>query len=325
MKITVFGAGAVGGHIAARLAKSGTAVSVIARGEHLRAIRRDGLILELGDTTHACRVAATDNAAEFGAQDLVIVSVKGHGLAAAAPGIRPLIGAQTRVLFAMNGLPGWFADGLALPEAVGASLDPQGVFAGIVPPERAIWCVVTSGAAIVRPGVVRTSTPAINTLVLGYPDDRRDDVLARVAELLTAAGYTTTISPNIRAAIWLKMLFTASQAMIAAVVERNGIQLMSDPETRAIVVACMREIIAIGEAIGVRVEADPVAMTDPSRYGTHRSSFLQDMEAGRPLELSNTILAVRDIARAIKVPAPHLDTVAALVAARSADRSGKRK
>lgn len=322
MKIAVFGAGAVGGHIAARLANSGTPVSVVARGPHLKAIRENGLILQADDETIVSRVNATDKAAELGPQDFTIVSLKGPALAGALGSIAPLVGPDTRVLFAMNGLPWWFGDGMPVIDTPGmrATLDPSGTLRTLVPMDRLIWVSVSSGGTIAEPGVIRNMTPAFNALTLGYPDGRREPGIERIAALFSKAGYRTTITDDIRNAVWFKLLVNASLSMVATVTERNVSQTVSDPETRALVIACMHEILAIGRAIGIEGEADPVAMTEPAKHGTHRSSFLQDFAAGRPVELATTILAARDIARATGVAAPHLTSVAALVAARSADR-----
>jgi 2-dehydropantoate 2-reductase len=323
MKITVFGAGAVGGHIAARLVMSGVEVNVVARGVHLNAIREYGLILRIENELVHCKVNATNRPAELGPQDLVIVSVKGTALPAAVDSIRSLVDMQTRVLFVMNGLPCWFADGLAITPtaALRKLLDPEGNIRDLVPVDRTIWGVVSSGGIIVEPGVIRNTTPNNNVLRLGYPDDREDAFIGGVTAMLVKAGYKANVSADIRVDIWLKLLINAGPVMVSAVTERDNLQTASDPKTRMVSIACMREIAEVGRKIGIDVEADFDAMTDPARAAPHRSSFLQDLEAGRPLELPSTILAVLELARNMRVPAPHLTTVAALIAARSADRA----
>lgn len=324
MKIAVFGAGGVGGHIAARLALSGVKVGVVARGNHLRAMQSDGLRLQIEDDTHTSEVRAVENPADLGGQDLVIVSLKGPSLPAAISQIVPLVDEQTRVAFVMNGLPWWFADGLpvVMTTELRRSLDPAGNFGSLVPLDRTIWGVITSGGAIAAPGVIRSTTPNVNTVIFGYPDDREDDFIRDIAAMFKGAGYDASISKNIRKSIWQKLLLNASQAMVATVTNRNHLQVTTDAETRGLTMAVMREVLAIGEAIGLPLDADPMSMTDPKRYGTHVPSFLQDLRAGRPLELDSTILAARDLARAKDIPAPSLTAVAAIVAALSADQSG---
>ena len=325
MKITVFGAGAVGGHVAARLALAGVTVSVVARGAHLAAIRANGITLRAGDQSFQCAVQATDDPANLGSQDLVIVAVKRSGLRTALEGIKPLITSDTRVLVAMNGLPWWFGNSLRPSHAAILKnlLDPDGSLAALLPADRLIWGMVMAGGEILEPGVILNSTPANNSLDIGYPDGHTDAAITLAAELLGRAGFRTAVTGDIRGKIWFKLLLNAGQAMVATATERTALQTVSDPETRAIVMAVMHEILAIGRAIGIDVAADPLALTDPARSAPHRSSFLQDLKAGRPLELSTTILAVRDIGRALGIPAPHLTTVAATVAARSADGARK--
>ena len=327
MKITIFGAGAVGGHLAARLVHSGTPVSVVARGPHLDAIRARGLTIHAGDKVFTGQPKATDQAQTLGTQDLVVVAIKCTGLSAAIKDIKPLIGPETRVVFAMNGLPWWFLQGLPVRPTLELQrdLNPDGSFGQLVSLERSVAGVITSGGAIVGPGVIRNTTPQMNILILGFADGREDPIVSAFAELVNRAGYKTSISKNIRKDIWAKLLVNAASAMVATAADRNSQQAVSDPEMRTVIIACMNEIIAIGKSIGVAVDNDPVAMTDPARSAPHRSSFLQDLDAGRPLELASTILAARDIGRANGVPAPHLTTVAALIAARSADRTALNK
>lgn len=325
-RIAIFGAGAVGGQIAARLANSGTSVSLIARGAHLAAIRAEGLALVTEDETIRTAVTASDQASELGVQDLAIIALKGTQLPQAVESIRPLIGSHTRVLFAMNGLPWWFTDELPAPirAALQTCLDPLSNIGSLVPAERSIWGVVTAGAAIVGPGTIRSTTPGANSIVLGYPDDRTDEPLRQAVELLARAGYRASVAPVIRRAIWSKLLTNAAQAMVATATNRNHVEVTSDPETRGVIIAVMKEILAIGSAIGVDLAVDPVELTAPARFGHHVSSFLQDLRAGRPLELASTILAVRELGRATAVATPHLTTLAAIVAAQSADAAGAR-
>jgi 2-dehydropantoate 2-reductase len=320
VKLTVFGAGGVGGHIAVRLAMSGVEVNVIARGPHLDAMCKHGLTLEIADEIVNCEVNATDRPMVLGPQDLVVVCVKGTSLPDAIESIDHLCGPQTRVLFVMNGLPCWFADGLPITPTAKLRnlLDPQGNIRELAPPDRTIWGVVSAGGMITAPGVIRNTTPNNNILKLGYPDNHDDRFITELAAMFAKAGYNAKISGDIRVDIWLKLLMNAGPVMVAALTGRDNRENVSDPETRMISIACMRELAEIGRAVGVHTQADFEQMTDPSRVAAHRSSFLQDLDAGRPLELPGTILAARELAAIAGVPVPHLTTLAALIAARSA-------
>lgn len=318
MKITVFGAGSVGGHMAGRLVLAGHNVNVIARGVHLKAIQNNGLTLNIEAQSNRCVVHATDDAAALGAQDLVIVAVKGNTLAAAVPEIRKLVGPQTHVLFLMNGLPAWFLQGSPseTPE-LRVLLDPQNNIGGIVVAERIVWGVINSGGTIEQPGVIRSTTPKNNAVKLGRPDGASSPFLEDVAALLTKAGYTADISTNIRRDIWQKLAVNVGLALTAAVLEWDNRATVADPEVRSVVIACLKEMAAIGKAIGIEIATNFETTMDPARIAPHRSSFLQDLLAKRPMELSTTILAVREIARTAWVPAPHVITIAALIDGRA--------
>lgn len=319
MKIAIFGAGAVGGHLAARLAASGTPVSVIARGLHLAAIREHGLTLIAGEDRVTVHPQASDHAADLGPQDIVIISVKGPSLQAAVEAAAPLIAAETRVLLVMNGLPWWFLDGLPVEPTPGLIrlLDPAGRMDAVIPRERAAAGVITSGGRIVAPGVIENTTPKSNILTLGFADGRANSLVAEFASLAVKAGYKSALTTDIRVAIWTKLFINAAAAMVAALVHRSTSETASDPELAALIQTCIEEIVAIGRAIGVSANVDPAAMIATMRGHHHRPSVLQDLEAGRPLELDATLLAVRDIARLKGVPAPHLTAIAALIAARN--------
>lgn len=326
MRIAVFGAGAIGGQIAARLASSGMPISLVARGAHLRAIREDGLALLTDGEMIRVALEASDNPDDFGVQDYVIVAVKGTQLPHAVEALRALIGGRTRALFAMNGLPWWFAEGLPVPMTADLQrcLDPLGNFRAIVAQVQMIWGVVTAGATIVGPGIIRSTTPGANSITLGYPDDRADGPLRVVTDLLARNGYRASIAGNIRDAVWFKLLTNAAQAMVATATNRSHIEVTSDPETRSVIIHVMQELVVIGASMGLNVEADPFEMTSPSRFGEHIPFFLQDLRAGRPLELSSTILAAREIGRASGLSSPHLMTLAAIVVAQSADAARSR-
>ncbi|MGH1413573.1 MAG: ketopantoate reductase family protein [Pelagimonas sp.] len=319
MQIGIMGAGAVGGHFAARLARAGAAVSVVARNDHLAAIQRDGLRLSVGEETYHAQVAASDQAQDLGVQDVLVVSVKFFDLTAALEQAQPMIGPNTRVVFAMNGLPWWFPQGTALEgdAAIQAQLDPGGQIAARLGVDRSIACVVTAGGKREEPGHIRNTTPHMNRIALGYCDGRQDETLSALAHLAGLGGYSAEMSDNIRQDIWKKLIFNAGLAPVSTIAERTAKQTCRDPETRALAHHLFGEIIAIGQALGLSVQVNADAILDPDNAPDHKPSFLQDLQAGKRLEIQNGLLAVRTIARSLGVSAPHLDTVAALMAARS--------
>lgn len=321
MKTCIFGAGAVGGTLAVHLAIAGADVSVIVRGANLEAIRANGLVVKAeGEQDLYARPRAAQLAREIGVQDIVVVSVKLTSLPDAVVAAAPLIGPHTRILFAMNGLPWWFVDGLPInrSERLENLLDPSGQLRGAVPRERWVAGAVRSGNYILRPGVIFNTTPEMNAITLGYSDGRTDKVLAEFCSLAQRGSYRATVSPVIRDEIWSKLLINAALGAVSTITERTHKATCQDPATRALALAAMQEIIVIGNSIGLHVGTDPVALTNPETMPAHTTSFLQDLRAGRALEISNGILAVCEIARIQRVAAPHLDSLAALLAARSA-------
>lgn len=320
MNITVFGAGGIGGQIAARMALSGVTVNVVARGTHLEAIRTNGLQLKIGDQICTAQVIATDRPMDLGAQDVLIVSVKRTSLFGAIDCLVQLIGSQTRVVFIMNGLPWWFdrghSDGANI---LGSLLDPSNRFSDIAPIENQIWGVITSGGVLESPGVVRNTTPKTNAIRLGYADDRHDSAITGITNLFGAAGYDTAIAQDIRTEVWRKILLNAGQAVVATITNRNHLQVTSDAETRALTVALIREITLVGNTLGIQLDVDPIAMTDPQRYGKHIPSLLQDLRNRRPLEIDGTILSVRALARRNNLTVPYIEAVAAIISALSHD------
>lgn len=320
-RILVVGGGGVGGHIAARLHLSGADVSLLARGAHLQAIRTRGLVLLSGADRWEVPIIATDDPSKVSPPDLVIVSVKRHALKAALLQIQPLLTPACRVLFVMNGLPWWF-DGVVQAHnraLVRSVLRPDPELGQMLSLEQVLWGVIVAGGQLLEPGVVRNTTPGINAIELGYADGHSDTMLTGTTDLLQRASFKASATSAIGPRIWAKLLLNAGQAMVATAIERTPLDTVSDPDARQLVIETMHEILHVGRALGIELAADPIAMTEPARSAPHRSSFLQDLQAGRPLELDNTILAVRDIGRALAVPVPHLSAVAAIVAARSAD------
>jgi 2-dehydropantoate 2-reductase len=313
LKICIFGAGAVGGHFAARLAAAGNDVSVVARGPNLTAIRDKGLILHSGEQRIAGRVRASDNPADLGPQDAILVTLKATGLASLAEGVTPLLGKDTAVVFAQNGLPWWYAQGLApsRPRPPDLSrLDPGGVLARSIAPERVVGGVIFSANTVVEPGVISNATPQYNCLTLGEPDDRPSARLDALRSTLVAAGILSPQVDDIRAVVWNKLLMNF-MSLFAALAEQPGKVMMADADLGALIHALIREGIAIGAAHGVALE--PVMPNTTM----HKPSIWQDYEKGRPMEVEALAKAPLAFARAAGVAAPILEVVVALLAHRA--------
>jgi 2-dehydropantoate 2-reductase len=317
--VAIVGAGAIGGQFAVRLMQAGTRVAVLARGATLAAIRRDGLALETGDRRLVARPDCADDPAALGPRDVVVVAVKAPALASAIRLVPALSHADTRVVLAINGLPFWFLDGLAVvaPPALADALDPGGVVRAHVPAARLEHCVVYSGAEAIAPGVVRNTTPTRNRLVLGRPDGAADAVLTAFAAVLRAGGFEAETTATIRREIWAKLYNHLALSPIAALTGVTNRGLVADPALRAVAAAIVAEIEAVGRALGLDVPGDAATRLDPARHSDHRPSLLQDLEAGRPLELATGVVALVALAAALGVGAPTLETATALVVARA--------
>jgi len=316
MKTTIFGAGAVGGHLAARLGAAGMDVAAVCRGAQLAAIREHGITLQIKDERYHARVRATDRPEELGKQDLVIVTAKSSVLPQMAASIATLVGPDTSVVFAMNGIPWWYLyhcreNGLPRPDL--SRLDPGGVLTRTIGFERVIGCMINSANAVIEPGVIRNANFTQNRFTLGEPDGTRSRRVAAISAAFERAGVATPISTDIRSEIWEKLLRNLSTSPICAMTgEPIGIIARHD-ELFALAKALMAEGLATARAHGI----DP-GITVEKAYATapttaHKSSMLQDFENGRPPEIDGLLTAVQQFARAARVPTPHLDAVTALV------------
>jgi 2-dehydropantoate 2-reductase len=317
MKICVYGAGAVGGHIAARLAAAGAEVSAIARGRHGQAIRERGLTLLRGDDRLHVTLRCVEDPIELGRQDVVVITVKGPGLPAVAAKLPSLIDAHTRVVFAMNGIPWWFANGakVVMPKALVETLDPDHRLRDMLRPEQIVGCAVYSSNSVVEPGVIRNASPQRNRMILGKPDGGTDATLDAFAALVKTTGIDSEITPDIRKVLWNKMLLIVSGSPISTLTGATFGEIVATPDLRALMAVMMREAAAIGRALGFDSADDVDERMDYYKGTTLKPSMLQDLEAHRTLELDNGITAFRAIAKELSVPAPALDVVGALVAA----------
>ncbi|MFZ5783450.1 MAG: ketopantoate reductase family protein [Pseudomonadota bacterium] len=312
MRICVFGAGAIGGNFAARLAAAGNEVSVVARGQHLDAIRQRGLTLLTGDRTIVAPVRASDRPADLGPQDAVLVTAKASGLAALADGLPPLLRADTPVAFVQNGIPWWYGHRLASsrPPAPDLSrLDPGGALARSVGLERAVGAVVTSSNHVVEPGVVRNVSPDRNTLWVGETDDRQSPRILALRAALQAAGIASPATTDIRYDVWHKLMANLTGSTLCLILGQPT-TIQATPMVNRLARRAHAEALAVAAAHGIVLDDAPEKRYGPSRvYPDHRPSILQDYELGRPMEIEAIVRAPVAFARSAGIDTPTLDAI----------------
>ncbi len=315
MKICIVGMGAIGGWFGAYVGhrlRSEVRLSAFARGATLTALRSHGLRLDLpgGGERITVPVHVSSDPAELGPQDLIVVSVKGPSLAAVAPAIKALLGPQTRVLIAMNGVPWWFFDGLK-GEGQGLRLqtvDPGGLVADLIPTERVIGCVVHASCATPEPGVVRHVMGM--GLILGVPVGGRPAHVEELAGMLGRAGFDATVSDQIQRDIWYKLWGNMTTNPISALTGATTDRIMADELLLGFMTSVMQEAALIGDRIGCAVGQQPEDRHVITRkLGAFKTSMLQDLEAGRPLELNALVGAVREIGQHLGVATPFTDAL----------------
>lgn len=314
MKVCIYGAGAVGGALAVRLHDSGIPVSVVARGAHGQAIRANGLTLLAGDTTRIARVHCVEDPDELGAQDVVFVTVKQTHLPAMAGALARMQAKGARLVFAMNGIPWWFADELPIPnkDAFIEQLDPGGVLRGAIDTTRAIGAAVLSSNEIVEPGVVLSTTPKRNRIIMGNIVTGSDNRIAELAAMLERAGYGSWETPDVRLELWNKMALWLAVSPASALTGLALDKLVSDPGGYAMMAAVMRETIALGRRLGLDLADETDERIGFYRDKPTRPSLLKDFELGREPELASGVLVFDMLARALDQPAPHVAMIAAL-------------
>lgn len=321
-RVCIFGAGAVGGSMAVRLAHAGAAqVTVIARGEHGQAIAREGLTLISGEQRIHARVRCVQEPAQVRDQDVVVVAVKSNSLAAIAASLPLMVRPGGLFVFAMNGLPWWFFDAplKQTPDRayMRQLLDPQGLLERNIPLQQTVGCVVSSSNEVLSPGLIFNSVPQLNRLVLGRPGDllaETDEGALRdwVAQLV-ASAYDAKISKDLRSDLWAKMLLAVSASPVAALTGRDLQVLVNDVPSHALITAAMQEALSLGRALGLTLQDDVAERLEVYRQRPTRPSLLQDAQRGRPLEINNGLLAFAEIARELNHPAPTLQALATLV------------
>ena len=315
MKIAIVGAGAIGGYLGARLSAAGEDVTFIARNRNLQAIRTQGfrLILEDGSTLHAPAARAVQDPAEAGPQDAVLLTVKAHQVQDLLPGLRGLFGPDTAVVSMINGVPWWYFHRLAGPWEGRQleSVDPGGVIAAHIEPARVIGSVVYPAAELVEPGLVRVIEG--NRFTLGEPDGSRSERVERLSQALMKAGFKAPVSKDIRSEIWVKLWGNLSFNPISALTHATLEQICSFGPTRELAARMMREAQAVGEALGVefKISLDK-RIAGAQAVGAHKTSMLQDVEAGRALELEALVGAVVELGRVTGQPVPTVEAVLAL-------------
>ena len=319
MRICIFGAGAIGGYMGVALLEAGADVTFLARGPHLAAMRENGvtLISEGKETVVRPRLAATPE--EAGPQDYVVITLKAHSIPAAAPEIAKLLGPETTLVTAVNGVPWWYFykhggpfDGTRLQ-----SVDPGGGLTDTLPPSACLGCIVYPAADVIRPGVIEHTYS--NRFTLGEPDGSRSERATRFADMMIKGRLKCPVKPRIRDELWMKLwgnlAFNPLSALTTATLDR----LATDPGSRGVARAMMVEAQAIAETLGVRFAIDVDKRIDgASEVGAHKTSMLQDLERGRPLEIDALLGAVVEMGRLTGLPAPTCDTVLALVRQRAA-------
>ena len=316
MKVCIFGAGAIGGHLAARLPTAGADVSVVARGEHLVAIQNNGITLELPDRTLQGRVKASENPSDLGTQDAVIVAVKAPALPDVVARIAPLLRADTPVLFAMNGIPWWYFhahggpfDGRRLP-----LLDPDDALWGAIGPQRSLGGVVYSSNTVTAPGVVRCVSGRMH-IILGEPNGEKSERAVALTDLIKTSGAKAEVSERIRDDIWTKLLANMSSNPLTFLAQTTLGAVFAEPACVAAVRKVAGEAASIARALGCAVDLD----VDKAFAGAqaHKPSIVQDLERGRPLEIDAMFTVPAEFGKMLDVPTPMLDLMVTLMKLRA--------
>ncbi len=317
----MFGAGAIGGFLAARLEAAGTPVSVVARGPHLAAMQADGLVLDSGGERTTTRPRAVSDPAAIGPQDYVFLTLKAHSLEPALPQLHLLIGPDTTVVAAVNGIPWWYCHGL--PEPFGGrrvqSVDPHGALWEALPPSQTLGCIIYPAAEIAAPGVI--SHTYGDRFSLGEPDGSRSGRAEALSRLMIDAGLKAPVRPRLRDELWVKLWGNMAFNPLSALTTATLDVITGEPGIRGVARAMMLEGQAVGEALGVRFAIDvDKRIAGGAEVGRHKTSMLQDLELGRPLEIEAILGAVVEMAGWVDVPMPISTAVLELTRTRAAMR-----
>jgi 2-dehydropantoate 2-reductase len=313
MKVCIYGAGAIGGWIGHGLARAGCQVSVVARGATLDALQLHGLRLHQGGQVTSQAVASSANPFDLGVQDLVVLSVKAPSLPEVARQITPLMGPDTMVLTAMNGVPWWFLQGFggALAGTQLTSVDCDGALAAAIPAPHLIGCVVHASCSVDEPGLVHHHFG--NKLIIGEPSGEQTTRVQQLAKLLDKAGFEAVVSEQIQKDIWFKLWGNMTVNPISALTGATTDLIMNDELVRGFISAVMLEAKTIGARIGITIAQQPEDRHAVTRkLGAFKTSMLQDVEAGRPVELDALVTVVKELGELTAVPTPFTDALLGL-------------
>ena len=309
MKFAVYGAGAVGALVGARLSEAGHDVALIARGPHLAAMRKDGLLIRskvFGEQRH--RIRATENPEDIGAVDYVIIGVKAHAIPAIAPHVSPLLGDHTAVLTTQNGLPWWYFHGALGTDKPLQTVDPGGIIERHISSERAIGSVAYASCSLPEPGVVEHTQ--FNRFPMGEPDGSHSERLRLLAEAFRAAGFKAPIRNDIRHELWMKLLGNGAFNPLSALTQKTIVEMVEYRLTRELIRSLMTEIRETAAAAGVQPAFSIDKRIEGARAtGAHKTSMLQDLEAGRTSEIDQIVGAIIELADRYNVPAPGLKAI----------------
>ncbi|MEP9349247.1 2-dehydropantoate 2-reductase [Xanthobacter sp. KR7-225] len=319
MKVCIYGAGAIGGYLGVELARAGAEVSLVARGGHLEAMQTNGVKLLINGEERVARVRATDDPGELGPQDYVIIALKAHSVPGVVEKMRPLLGNDTSVVTAVNGVPYWYfyKHGGALENRTLETIDPSGRQWEVLRPERALGCIVYPATEVVAPGVIQHIYG--DKFPLGEPSGEITPRVKALAALMESAGLRAPVMPNIRDELWLKLWGNLCFNPISALTHATLDVIAADPGTRAVAKTMMLEAQAIAERIGVTFRVDVERrLNGAGAVGAHKTSMLQDLERDRPMEIDPLVSVVQEMGRMLDMPTPTLDVVLALVRQRAA-------
>ena len=319
MKICVFGAGAIGGYLGVKLAQAGADVSLVARGPHLATMQDKGLtLIEEDGALQTVKVTASDNPADLGPQDYVIITLKAHSVPPIVSKVQPLIGENTTIVSGVNGVPWWYFHkiGTDLEGTRLETVDPGNAQWDGFGPDRVLGCVVYPAAEVTQPGVIKHIEG--NRFSLGEPDGSKSDRAMALSKALSAAGLKAPVRPHLRDEIWVKLWGNLSFNPISALTHATLDVLCTDVGTREVARNMMIEAQQIAEKMGVKFPIDvDRRINGGAAVGAHRTSMLQDLDQGRPMEIDALVGSVQELGRITDTPTPTIDTVLALTKLRA--------
>ena len=318
MKICIFGAGAIGGYMGVKLAQVGTDVSLVARGPHLEAMKKNGLRLIEGESDVKVPVTASESPEDLGFQDYLIITLKAHSVPSIIEKVRPLVNEKTTIVSGVNGIPWWYFykiggefEGTKL-----ASVDPGNVQWESFGPSKVLGCVVYPAAEVLEPGVIKHIEG--NRFSLGEPDGSKSDRALKLSKVLTEAGLKAPVRPKLRDEIWVKLWGNLSFNPISALTHATLDVLCTDIGTREVARKMMLEAQSIAEKLGIKFPIDVERRIDGgAAVGAHRTSMLQDLDQGRPMEVDALVTSVQELGRITNTPTPVIDIVLSLIKLRA--------